>query len=471
MTKIFKNLIFLMAGEAGSRLLGFLAIIYLARQLGPSGMGQIGFSMALLTYFLMVIRGGINTYGMREISRGHASHKSIIYEIVSLKIILAVLLYGILFIIVQKLPNVQHMSLLILVFGLSLFANTLDIEWYFKGIEKTSIVAIGSLFRWLFFFIVTISLVTRSEHLLYVALSFSGGYFLGSLSIFVYALYLEKGRDGRLQISKWGLIVRESWPMLLGAILLTIQTGFDKIAIQMFHGESSVGLYETSYRISQLLRIMSTSIMFVFFPILARRFNDKSDLQEISTKYIKAMFTLAVPMVIGGIVLSSQILRLVFGAQYMVASLTLQIHFVSTLIAFGNGSYASPLNAWNRQKALAAYIGIGAVFNVLFNLYLVPTYGIEGAATATMIAEFVVFVLSYIAFNKVVRVPLYQVISKPLFASLAMGLAIYLFSVINIPVLVLIPLGGLLYGVVLVAIKGVTYKELIALFNPQKQST
>jgi len=454
-----------MVGEAGSRLLGFFAIVYLARQLGPSGMGQVGFSMALLTYFLMVVRGGINTYGMREISRGNTSHKSIIYEIVSLKIILAVLLYGILFIIVQKLPNIQHMSLLILVFGLSLFANTLDIEWYFKGIEKTSIVAIGSLFRWLFFLIVTISFVARSEHLIYVALSFSGGYFLASLITFVYALYLEKGRGGRLQISKWGLIVRESWPMLLSTILVVIHTGFDKIAIQVFHGERYVGLYETSYRVSQLLRIMSTSIMFVFFPTLARCFNDKSDLQDISTKYIKTMFILAVPIVIGGIVLSSKILRLVFGVQYMVASLTLQIHFVSTLIAFGNGSYASPLNAWDRQKVLAACIGVGAVFNVLFNLYLVPIYGIEGAAAATMIAEFVVFVLSYIAFNKVVRVPLYQVISKPLFASLAMGLAIYLFSAINIPVLVLIPLGGLLYTGLLFLIRAVTWQELRIIFG------
>ena len=165
-------------------------------------------------------------------------------------------------------------------------------------------------------------------------------------------------------------------------------------------------------------------------------------------------------------IFSADILRLVFGPGYAVASSILKIHLVAGLIAFGTGSFGSPLNAWERQKTLTACILTGSVANVILNFILVPFFGMTGAAIASVFGEATILLLSYMAFRKVVRVPVLTVIYKPLLASLVMGAALYLMRMIGVNFFLAIPLGAFVYIFIIVIIGGVTIRELQVAFQP-----
>ena len=466
MKKLIRNGFYIIGGEFGSRIFAVLGFAFLARGLGQSDVGKVGLSLSVLNYLLVIMTGGLNTYGIREISRDGINRKSTIYQIVILKALLAVPLYLGMMLIMWHLPKMNAVSPLMLAFGASVFASVFDLEWYFKGTEKMAFVGVGSVSKWLFLFIAIVGVVKRSEQLIYIGAAFSLGYFISSIGMFAYGIYLERQSYWELHLTRFREIIVQSAPMLISSMLVGLYVCFDRITLQIYYGSSSVGLYDSSFRVSQLLRVLATAVMTVFFPRLSKYFHNKESLQDISTKYVRTMFVLAFPLSVFCMIFSADILRLVFGPGYAVASSILKIHLVAGLIAFGTGSFGSPLNAWERQKTLTACILTGSVANVILNFILVPFFGMTGAAIASVFGEATILLLSYMAFRKVVRVPVLTVIYKPLLASLVMGAALYLMRMIGVNFFLAIPLGAFVYIFIIVIIGGVTIRELQVAFQP-----
>ena len=66
--RVSRNVLTLSVGELLSRLVGFGATIYVARQLGVREYGIIGFGFAVLLYLTAVADGGLEHTGPREVA-------------------------------------------------------------------------------------------------------------------------------------------------------------------------------------------------------------------------------------------------------------------------------------------------------------------------------------------------------------------------------------------------------------------
>jgi O-antigen/teichoic acid export membrane protein len=66
------------------------------------------------------------------------------------------------------------------------------------------------------------------------------------------------------------------------------------------------------------------------------------------------------------------------------------ILLVNLFMIFVNVSLAHLLVAWNHHKKYLIVVSSGAIANIACNIMLIPTYGIIGAAIATVCAEVVV---------------------------------------------------------------------------------
>jgi GT2 family glycosyltransferase len=64
-------------GEAGSRVIAFIATAYIARRLGASAFGYLGFATAIVAYFGTALSAGVSEIGAREVARHPAEMKSI----------------------------------------------------------------------------------------------------------------------------------------------------------------------------------------------------------------------------------------------------------------------------------------------------------------------------------------------------------------------------------------------------------
>jgi O-antigen/teichoic acid export membrane protein len=116
--------------------------------------------------------------------------------------------------------------------------------------------------------------------------------------------------------------------------------------------------------------------------------------------------------------------------------------------SFVNSVTQYVLIAIDQQRFLTKAFLIGVTFNVVANLIAIPLFSYKGAAVVTVLSELALLIPFYWAVRKHLGpLPWMSLIWQPALASLVMAGAMWLLR--GIPWPLLIPVGGLVYGVVL----------------------
>ena len=95
----------------------------------------------------------------------------------------------------------------------------------------------------------------------------------------------------------------------------------------------------------------------------------------------------ALPVTVGGLIIAPYLIKLFYGAEYLPATTSFIIQLFTIPIAFATPIINNALIAHNSQKHFLAYAVIGLLCNAGFNLILIPLWGINGAALATLITQ------------------------------------------------------------------------------------
>jgi O-antigen/teichoic acid export membrane protein len=116
--------------------------------------------------------------------------------------------------------------------------------------------------------------------------------------------------------------------------------------------------------------------------------------------------------------------------------------------------------AYNKQKYLSVYTGIGAFLNVLLDLILIPRFGILGSAWATFFAQLISNIYLWQQMKKINYFQVLPHIKKPIFASILMGILAYILNLISIPIILNIFIVGSFYLVILYIAKEPAFQEI-----------
>jgi O-antigen/teichoic acid export membrane protein len=85
------------------------------------------------------------------------------------------------------------------------------------------------------------------------------------------------------------------------------------------------------------------------------------------------------------------IISIIYGEKFLnVTPALLQILIWSVLVLYSYAVIVVGLTASNRQNIYMKGVSIGAIFNVLLNLVLIPLYSSYGAAFATVLTEIII---------------------------------------------------------------------------------
>jgi O-antigen/teichoic acid export membrane protein len=160
------------------------------------------------------------------------------------------------------------------------------------------------------------------------------------------------------------------------------------------------------------------------------------------------MITAALPLAVGGSVLSGKLIELVAGPEYVTAAPVLAILIWAPAVLFiyipANSLVISQLT----KKALAV-TGANVVINTLGNLYLLPRYGIKAAAIMTVFSECIQGCFYFYFINKNITSFSFQGLwFKPMLAALIMGVVLWPFK--NAGLFLSLPLGAVVYFLVLI---------------------
>lgn len=407
-------------------MLGFFAVAYLARVLGVEGFGKISFALAISMYFLLFTNLGLDIFGTREIARQKDKTVNYTNHILSIKFVASIMSFLLIVILLFFIPKPTEVKSLILLYGLSLFAMVLSIEWIFIGLEKMEIVALSRILRQVFYVLFIFLTIRSPQKILLVPLIYSGSILLASgvLSYFFirgYGFYKPQ-----LNLSVWRNMLKQSLPLGISLIVIKIYYGIGIIVLGFMKEDEMVGWYSAAYRIVLLLIGFASLFGSSLLPAMSRYYKESlTKLSKLVSVSVKITLFFGLPLAVGGTVLAKDLIDFIYGTSYINSVLAFQILVWSVFMVYFNAPYAFSLIACDRQKEYLYAVSAGAVASLFLNFLLISMYGFIGAAISAVICEITVLGLMLLYSTKIVGFNQQKYLVKVAIASIFMGLVIH----------------------------------------------
>jgi O-antigen/teichoic acid export membrane protein len=252
----------------------------------------------------------------------------------------------------------------------------------------------------------------------------------------------------RIDTSLLKVVLRRAYPLLLTNLLALVIYNADIIVLRVFRDRTEVGLYLAAYTLINFLGVLGNTATLSILPSLSRLRSSPGRGVELMHRGQAQMLALGLPLAIGGALLASPILRIVFSAEYTPATAVLQILIVSIPLLFQRCVLQAVLISAGRQDRVLRMTAWSAAVTLAVNLVLVPVIGMAGAGIATVGAEAVRLALAqrYSTEEGYSRIPA-MALWRPVFAGAAMAAALIVAG--GMSVLILVPVGVLVYGAAL----------------------
>lgn len=372
---------------------------YIYRVLQADGKGKVTFATALVAYFLMLARLGIPTYGVRACAKVRDDRQALsktAHELLIINLVMSVVSYGLLFLGLVFVPQLQSDRVLYLVVSLTIIFDTIGMEWLYKALEQYRYIAIRSMLFKLIALVAMFVLVrTREDYVIYGALTI----FAASASSVLNFVHARK------YISMRPMPGYRFRPHLKAVAIFfamtcasTVYTNLDTVMLYFMRGETVVGYYDAAVKIKSILVSIVTSLGVVLLP-RASYYVERGEMDQfrnITRKALNFVFVAALPMMLYFMIFARQGILLLSGEGYGDSVAPMQIIMPTLLfIGLSNILGIQILVPTGREKVVLWSLIVGAVVDVILNLTLIPTYGAAGAAAGTMVAEFAVLVYQY----------------------------------------------------------------------------
>ncbi len=395
--RYFKNTGWLFIGKMSGLIASFLVGIYVARYLGPSRYGLLTYASSFTGLFVIFASFGIDNILSRELISNPEKREELLGSGFIIKVIGAIFSLTLIAITMLFIKADWLTNLLILISAFSFITNIFGIiDIYFQSqvlAKKTVKIQIISL------------IITSILKLLFILLKLGLVYFaviyvIDGLIIAIGLIFAYK-KTG-FGISKWKFnkkiiysLLLNSWPLMLSGIAFTIYMKIDQVMIKNMIGNESSGLYAIAVKLSEFWYFIPTIICASLFPAIINARNTNLDIYK---KRLKNLFLMLIIISIGIALLitvfSKLIIATLFGKAYMGTLIVLRTYVWSSIPIFLQIALGNYLVSENLVKIeLWSTIG-GAVLNVVLNIFLIPKYGIEGAAIATLISY--TYVLAFV---------------------------------------------------------------------------
>ena len=275
---------------------------------------------------------------------------------------------------------------------LEMFANCIDISWFYQGLENFKKTALRNIVVKLIS-VVSIFIFIKNENdvakylLIYVLTTL-----LGNASLWLgIKKYIVKIKIKDLHILKQ---LKPTVYLFIPQIAIQVYTVLDKTMIgTITNNMSEVGYYEQTQKIIKILMTIITSLGTVMMPRIAKCYAEgaQDKIKEYMKNTFRFVYLLAFPMIFGIIAVSNSFVPFFFGDGYEKVKLLMKV--MSPIILFiglSNVTGTQYLLSTKKQKQFTISVICGASINAILNLILINKFDALGAVIATVIAEFTV---------------------------------------------------------------------------------
>ena len=389
--KVALNIFWAMLGKIVNMAGALLVAILVARYLGPENYGVMNYVISYVAMFMVLSEFGMSSIEIRELSSNPDKKESILGTCFVIRLIFSVITYILIVITLWVFKTDSFTTSMILLYSLSLFANTLQlIRNYFTSIVKNEYVVKSEISRTIIGAIIKIVLVCLNcsvEWFIFASLLdtvlVASGYF------FSYRTIVGKITCWKFEKNMVWYIIKESFPLVLSGAAVVIYQRIDQVMIGNMIDKSSVAYFATAGKFLDLVIFLPMVLTQTITPLLVvvKEENYKKYVQK-KYQFLSVVLWISIILSVFLSVSSYWLIYYSYGEKYLSAVPVLQIMAFNTVGMALSSSSGELIIIEKMQKWDVIRNLIGCIVCVTLNYLLIPKYGIVGSAWVTILTLF-----------------------------------------------------------------------------------
>ena len=388
--KIFTNIGWLLLDKLLRMGVGLAVVIWLARYLGPEQFGQLNFAIALVAIFGVFATLGLRGIVVRDLIEQPKDASTTLGTAFILKFVAAVSIYILLIVTISIAePDDVLLKSLIAILGLSMIFKSTEVVnfWFESQVQSKYVVWVENS---TFFAASAVRLLMLWQHaglIMFVWAILIESIVVGLALLFVYAKVVSDPLHWKATKAKGKSLLVDGWPLIISSAAWIVYTRIDQIMIGEMLSDQAVGYYSVATRISDIATFISTIIALSIIPTII-------PLRKTNTVLYQHRFQMTYDIVVVLMLLtaicttflSGLLINLLFGEPYADAASVLRIHIWSAIfIAMATVSGKYLINEGLQKITMQRHV-TGVLINIPLNFLVIPVYGIEGAAFASLVS-------------------------------------------------------------------------------------
>jgi O-antigen/teichoic acid export membrane protein len=304
-------------------------------------------------------------------------------------------------------------------------------------------------------------------------LAYAALYTVSGLCLLVYSALTITPKYGlpKFSLDKdiWKKIRVGGIPLGIISVFMYLYFKIDIQIIDMMIGPIGVAYYSAAFKLIEALIFIPSMYFAAILPVVSAYHHEKNhELDRVVVGSLKYLYAVALPLTLFIVLLSGDVISLLYGAKYAQSIPVLQLLAVGMGIIYINYVPGGVLVAIGEKAPVIKANVVCTIFNILANIVLIPIYGIVGSAFAMIITQALNCGMLYVAMRRAGHTyPTKEMWNITVCALLSSGVVVAL-KLLGFPLQFIIPAMALSYIGALLAFDTISLNELKKLVGANK---
>jgi len=396
--RIGRNTLFSAVSESSNLLLfvlGFLA----ARWLGPEEFGAYSAALAFVGLFRLLPDFGMAYASTLEISRDSSLARRLIAGLLGLQGVLSVVTVAA-SALLGSLIFEGHVFTAVLLLSLDLVFKSLKatLRWLLKGLQRFGVEAVSLVLERGLLLVICAAVLRTGLGLIGFVAAFTGVRVLDALGLFAYVHARVLRLTPRLDRPLWGELFRKGLPFAYAGAAITLFSQVNQVLLEQMRGASEAGYFAAPLRLVEGLTLVPRILSYALIPTMAGLFpTEPGVVTRLYARGVKYLLVLGLPLTVLGLLGSTPLMRLLFGAAYAASAPASQLLLPAVAFMYLSNFGETTLACIGRWRSIVVIATVCLAVNLALNLLWIPSHGYVGAAWAQLVTEFAYFALGAVA--------------------------------------------------------------------------
>ena len=387
--KTIKNAAWIIGCRLVQSVLGLVVTMISARCLEPSGYGLINYAASIVAFFVPIMQLGFNATLVQELvdhpeQQGQTMGTALLLcGASSLSCILGISVVS----LVLNLGETKTIIVCILYSVLLIFQSIEMIQYWFQAKLLSKYTSVTILLAYVIISAYRIILLVTEQSIYWYAISQALDFAIIAITLLI---IFKKISNIKLSFS-WNRakkMLSKSKHYILSGLMITVFAQTDRVMLKAMIDESAVGFYSAAVSCASLTAFVFVAIIDSARPTILQ--GKKESTASFKNK-MKILFFIVIFLALSQsaviTIFAPLVIRLLYGSAYGESVTALRIIVWYTTFSYLGAARDVWILSEGKQKYLPLINLSGALANVVLNGLMIPFWGVNGAAIASLITQ------------------------------------------------------------------------------------